>query len=153
MGRCAGRQGGDAGDPLGAATAWAALGCLYEEALAKAQSDSAAVLREAHETLLRLGARVPAALVAQRLRAAGVATVARGPRASTAANPAGLTRREMEVLELLAEGCSNQQIARRLYLSRKTVDHHVSAILGKLGAPTRGVAAASARDLGLLTAN
>ena len=67
----------------------------------------------------------------------------RGP--STAADPAGLTARQLEVLALLAEGLSNAQIAERLTVSAKTVDHHVSAVLGKLGVPTRGLAAAAAQ--------
>ena len=75
----------------------------------------------------------------------------RGPRPSTAADPTGLTARQREVLTLLAEGLSNADIAARLTLSAKTVDHHVSAVLGKLGVPSRGQAAAAARRLGLLT--
>ncbi|BCJ51348.1 hypothetical protein Asp14428_28230 [Actinoplanes sp. NBRC 14428] len=69
----------------------------------------------------------------------------RGPRAATAADPTGLTARQREVLELLAEGLSNAQIAAALSLSAKTVDHHVSAVLGKLGVTSRGQAAAAAR--------
>jgi DNA-binding NarL/FixJ family response regulator len=73
--------------------------------------------------------------------------VPRGPRPSTAADPTGLTARQLEVLALLADGLSNAQIADRLSLSVKTVDHHVSAVLGKLGVPSRGLAAAAARRL------
>jgi DNA-binding NarL/FixJ family response regulator len=76
--------------------------------------------------------------------------VPRGPRPSTAADPTGLTARQAEVLTLLAAGLTNAQIAARLTVSAKTVDHHVSAVLGKLGVPTRGMAAAAARDRGLL---
>ena len=73
----------------------------------------------------------------QKLRALGV----RGPRQSTRSNPAGLTEREVEILQLLDEGLRNADIARRLYVSPKTVDHHVSSILSKLGVKTRQEAA------------
>ena len=65
-----------------------------------------------------------------------------GPRARTQANPGGLTGRELEVVELLANGLRNAQIAERLVVSRKTVDHHVSAILRKLRVGTRTEAVA-----------
>ncbi|MFD0517479.1 helix-turn-helix domain-containing protein [Paractinoplanes durhamensis] len=73
----------------------------------------------------------------------------RGPRPATAADPTGLTGRQREVLALLAEGLSNADIAARLTLSAKTVDHHVSAVLTKLGVPNRGQAAAAARRLNI----
>ena len=73
----------------------------------------------------------------------------RGPRATTRENPAGLTAREVEVLELVGEGLRNADIAERLFLSEKTVGHHVSAILRKLGVRTRGEASAEARRLGI----
>jgi DNA-binding CsgD family transcriptional regulator len=97
-----------------------------------------------------IGARPATAIVARRLRALGVRGVPRGPRPSTQENPAGLTTRELEVLALVAEGLRNAEIADRLIVTRKTVDHHVSAILRKLNAPTRGQAAAAALRLGLL---
>ena len=74
----------------------------------------------------------------------------RGPRPSTRENPANLTARELDVLALLAEGLRNAEIAERLVLSRRKVDHHVSAILRKLDARTRGEATAEAARLGLL---
>jgi DNA-binding CsgD family transcriptional regulator len=132
-----------------AAVGWRELGCPYEAALALADSDDEAALRQAFDELQALGARPAAALVARRLRQLGVRRVPRGPRPSTRANPAGLTARELEVLELLAEGRRNAQIAQRLVVSEKTVDHHVSAILRKLGVGTRGEAAAEAVRLTL----
>lgn len=72
------------------------------------------------------------------------------PRATTLENPAGLTKRQMQVLGLLGEGLSNAAIADRLFVSAKTVDHHVSAILSKLDVASRGEAAALARKEGWL---
>ena len=60
-----------------------------------------------------------------------------------------MTRRQLQVLALLAEGCRNAEIARRLYLSEKTIGHHVSAVLEKLQVHSRGEAAAVANRLGL----
>jgi len=74
----------------------------------------------------------------------------RGPRRSTREHPANLTPREVEVLALIEQGLRNRQIADRLFVSAKTVDHHVSAILSKVDAKTRGEAAAIARASGLI---
>jgi DNA-binding CsgD family transcriptional regulator/tetratricopeptide (TPR) repeat protein len=136
------------GAPREAGERWAELGSPYEAALSRAQTDDVDALWQAHDELQRLGARTPEAWVARRLRERG-ARVARGPRASTRDNPANLTGREIEVLGLVAEGLRNADIAQRLFLSQKTVDHHVSAILRKLDVRTRGEAGAAANRLGL----
>ena len=133
-----------------AAASWTARGLPYEAALALAGADDEALLRRSLDELLALGASVPAAVVSRRLRERGAADVPRGPRAATRENPAQLTARELEVLALLGDGLRNRDIAGRLFLSTKTVDHHVSAILRKLGARTRGEAGAQALRLGLL---
>jgi len=130
-----------AGDPRGAAGAFRERGFPYEAALALSTSGGEADLREALEVFARLGARPAAATVARQLRALGVRDLPRSPRATTRSNPAGLTTRELEVLDLIAEGLRNAEIGKRLFVSSKTVDHHVSAILGKLGLRTRTEAA------------
>jgi DNA-binding NarL/FixJ family response regulator len=104
---------------------------------------------EALAELQRLGAGPATVAVRQRLKALGVAAP-RGPRAATRANPQGLTPRELEVLRGLAAGSRNADIASELVLSRRTVDHHVSAILRKLGVDSRGGAVRAARESGLL---
>jgi DNA-binding CsgD family transcriptional regulator/tetratricopeptide (TPR) repeat protein len=137
-----------AGDVAGAAAAWSARGCVYEAARALAESD-AGDLRAALQTFEELGATPAAQSTRLALRERG-ATVPRGPRRATRENPASLTTRELEVLALVAEGLRNSEIADRLVLSRRTVDHHVSAILRKLDARTRGEAVATATQLGAL---
>jgi DNA-binding CsgD family transcriptional regulator len=129
-----------AGDHAGAAASWDLLGSPYEAAMALAASDDEDDLRRSHERLLALGARPAGAIVARRLRERGARGIRRGPRDATRAHPAGLTQREREVLALLEEGLRNAEIAARLVISEKTVDHHVSAILGKLGVASRAEA-------------
>jgi DNA-binding CsgD family transcriptional regulator len=129
---------------------WREIGCPYEAALALADADDVDALRRALAELQALGARRPAAIVARRLRARGARGLPRGPRPRTRENLAGLTGRELEVLTLLAAGLRNAQIAGRLVVSERTIDHHVSAILRKLDARTRGEAAATASRLALI---
>ena len=142
-----------AGDWGRAAELWAGLGCAYDAALALADAADDDALRRALDELQRLGAQPAAAIVARRLRARGVRGLPRGPRATTRDNPAGLTAREIEVLELVGEGLRNADIAERLYLSEKTVGHHVSAILRKLDVRTRGEASAEAQRRGIAGPN
>jgi DNA-binding CsgD family transcriptional regulator len=139
-----------AGEADRAAERWQQLGCPYEAALALADAGQEEPLRRAMEELQRLGARPAADAVARRLRELGVRRLPRRPRRATAANPAGLTARELEVLALLGSDLRNADIAARLHISEKTVDHHVSAILAKLGVRSRREAArvAAERRLG-----
>jgi DNA-binding CsgD family transcriptional regulator/tetratricopeptide (TPR) repeat protein len=128
-----------------------AAGRPYDAALALADSGEASDLRDAFDELLRLGARPASAIVARRLREMGVASLPRGPRATTLHNEYGLTARELEVLALMNEGLQNAQIAERLVVSPRTVDHHVAAVLRKLGARTRVEARALAISRGIGT--
>jgi DNA-binding CsgD family transcriptional regulator len=132
-----------------ATAAWEDVGCPYEAALARAESDDPDQLRTALDTFIGLGARPMADRLTARLRHLGIRDLPRQPTRATAANPAGLTARELEVLALLADGATNNNIATRLHISPKTAGHHVSAILTKLNVPTRRDAARAARDLGI----
>lgn len=135
-----------------AATDWRSVGCPYEAARALLESDDPDEVEEARAAFDRLGAFPGAALAARRLRSLGIRSIPRGMRASTRANPLGLTTREVEVARLVADGLSNEQIATRLFLSRRTIDHHVAAVLVKFEVSRRGdVRLAAARhglDLG-----
>ena len=132
-----------------AAERWRKIGCPYEMALALAEADDPEAARASLDALRRLGARPAAAILSRRLRERGVRGLPRGPRPQTSENPGGLTARELDVLVLLGEGLRNAAIAERLVVSPKTVDHHVSAVLRKLGVRTRGEAGAAAIRLGL----
>jgi DNA-binding NarL/FixJ family response regulator len=141
-----------AGDFEAAATAWQELGCPYDAACALAASDDPNLVRRSLEQFEALGAKPALGLALRRLRALGVRdlpVVQRGPRPSTRANPAGLTRREAEVLALVAAGLPNAEISDQLYLSPKTVSHHLSAIYAKLGVDSRTDAARLADQLGI----
>jgi DNA-binding CsgD family transcriptional regulator/tetratricopeptide (TPR) repeat protein len=138
-----------AGEWAQATELWAELGCPYEAALALLDADQEEPLRHALEELHRLEARPAAAIAMRRLRERGARGLPRGPRPSTRENAAGLTPRELEVLALLAEGLRNADIAVRLVVSPRTVDHHVARILRKLAVRTRAQAGAEAVRLGL----
>lgn len=135
-----------------AVAAWEALGYGYHAALVLAFADDEPQLRDAIARFDRLGAVAAVAATRRRMRELGLRAIPAGSRATTRANPAGLTRREQEVLTLLCDSLSNDEIAERLVLSVRTVDHHVSAILTKLGVPSRRAAADIARESGLVPA-
>jgi DNA-binding CsgD family transcriptional regulator/tetratricopeptide (TPR) repeat protein len=120
-----------------AARWWHDAGCPFEEAVALTRASRPGRLGTALELVTSIGAERAAARVRQLMREAGERAVPRGARRATRANPHGLTPREAEVHALLHEGLSNAAIARRLYISERTVHHHVSAVLAKLGLSSR----------------
>jgi DNA-binding NarL/FixJ family response regulator len=123
-----------------AANEFGAIGWEYDHAFMLSLLDDEPALSEALAVARRIGAGPLEERVAQRMKQGGM-TVPAKPRVTTLANPAGLTSRQLEVLELIAEGLSNLEIADRLYLSVRTVEHHVEAVLTKLGAANRRDAA------------
>jgi DNA-binding CsgD family transcriptional regulator/tetratricopeptide (TPR) repeat protein len=129
-----------------AAQAWEHYGCSYEQACMLAWYGGDRDQRDALQIFERLGATPAAQTLRKRLRAQGVRGIPRGARPSTRSNEHGLTKREAQILDLVSQGLRNAAIAKRLFLSTKTVDHHVSAILGKLGVPSRAEAIAMARS-------
>jgi DNA-binding CsgD family transcriptional regulator len=131
-----------------AAQAWDRIGCPYEAAESRGRCVDPALAKRGMQELLRLGARPAAKQIGDRLKDIGVSPP-RGPRQATRSNPAQLTSRELQVLDLLLAGLHNREIAERLYLSSRTVDHHVTAILRKLGAHSRDEAVSRAARLGL----
>jgi len=123
---------------------WTDLGCRYEAALVRYDTSDETALRDALLIFTDLGAAAAVQLTRHKMRQSGMPSVPAGPRSATRADPLGLTRREREVLELISAGLTNAEIASRLFISVKTVDHHVSAVLAKLNVPTRAAAARAA---------
>jgi DNA-binding CsgD family transcriptional regulator/tetratricopeptide (TPR) repeat protein len=138
-----------AGDAPHAAELWDRLGYGYEAALALLDTKDEALLRESLTRLTDLGAVAAARLVRRTMRELGIRSIPAGARTAARTHPRGLTKREQEILELLSEGQSNEEISATLFISVRTVEHHVSAILSKLGASTRKGATKEARRFGL----
>ena len=136
-----------AGNWAAAAQAWDELGCPYESALALTMGSAPSELSTGYGRLEGLGAWPAVHRAAQRMREVGIDKRPRPPRRSTLDNIARLTDREIQVLDLLAEDLRNTDIAARLFISRRTVEHHVAAILGKLGVNTRHEAVRAAVQL------
>jgi DNA-binding CsgD family transcriptional regulator len=125
------------GNQRGAAELFDAMGCPYDAALALLDAPDELALRRALDICNTLGAVATARIIRQKMRSLGIRSVPAGQRAATRENPFGLTQREQEVLELLCEGRTNASIATKLVISPKTVDHHVSSVLAKLGVSKR----------------
>jgi DNA-binding NarL/FixJ family response regulator len=131
-----------------AADAFGVIGWEYDRAIMLLLAGDVDGLLEAIAIAHRLGAAPLARRVAQVLREQG-RRVPRGPRESTRSNGAGLTGRQLEVLTLIGKGLTNAEIADELVVSPRTAEHHVAAVLQKLGAPTRRDAARRAAELGV----
>jgi DNA-binding NarL/FixJ family response regulator len=112
-------------------------------------STEEADLRHALAAFDELGAKTAAAAARRRMKSLGIGAIPRGPRAATKATPAGLTAREQEVLALLTEGLPDREISRRLFISERTVQHHVSAVLAKIGVASRTAAVREAARMGI----
>jgi DNA-binding CsgD family transcriptional regulator/Tfp pilus assembly protein PilF len=138
-----------AGEYRAAADEWRGLGCPLWSAYALSLSPETRDVQECLEILDGLDAPAVRRAVLRDRHARGLA-VPRGPRATSRANPSGLTAREIEVLGLLADGLSYAEVAGQLFLSEKTVGHHVSAVLRKVGEPTRSRAVAAALRRGII---
>ncbi len=138
------------GDWKVASAEWRLRGCPFEAAEALARSGDEASLLEGLAELERLGAEPAAKRARRSLRELGVKGIPRGPHESTRSNTAGLTRREIEIARLITEGLRNNDIAVKLFLAPKTVDHHVSSVLSKLGVKNRGQVRREAERRGLL---
>jgi DNA-binding CsgD family transcriptional regulator/tetratricopeptide (TPR) repeat protein len=137
------------GNISGAADFWQKTGCPFEKAFALFEGNE----EDKKNALLifqQLGANAVAEKIKMQLRAGGIKKIPRGLRESTRANPAQLTNRELDVLQLLQKGNQNKEIAGTLFISPKTADHHISSILFKLDVKNRSKAVAEAVRLGIL---
>lgn len=128
---------------------WTEIGCPYEAAFCRFMIGTHDAVRSSHAAFDALGATRMRDRAAERLRELGAA-VPRGANRSTLGNPHGLTDRELDVLALLPLGVTNREIGARLHISPKTVAHHVSSVLAKLGVGTRAEAAVTAERLGVV---
>jgi DNA-binding CsgD family transcriptional regulator len=129
------------GNWLAAAEMWERLKCPYEQALALSDGNEQA-MKKAVEIFDKLGASAVSQLIKLKMRKSGIKNIPKGPRQSTKENPAGLTGRQLEILELVANGLSNSEIGNKLYISNRTVENHISTIFSKLNIHTRTEAAA-----------
>lgn len=124
-----------------AAKIWGELKCPYEQALALSDGDEKA-MKKAIEIFDNIGASAASRLIKQKMRKSGIKNIPKGPRQSTKENPSGLTGRQAEILELVANGLSNSEIGSKLYISTRTVENHISTIFSKLNIHSRVEAAA-----------
>ncbi|WP_422081921.1 helix-turn-helix transcriptional regulator [Ulvibacterium sp.] len=122
----------------------------YYQALTLMDGDTVSQ-KKAFDILEGLGAEAVISRIKKSLREKGVKSIPRGIRSSTRNNPEQLTNRQLEILHLLKEGMTNLEIADKLFISTRTVDNHVSAILDKLNSETRAKAVLVASEKGILS--
>jgi DNA-binding NarL/FixJ family response regulator len=141
------------GDVLAAAALWEELGLPYEAGLTLTQAkgpDVGAAFVKAVRLFESMDAKPAVARARGIAQGIGLSALLpprrRGPYLAARSHPLGLTRRECEVLALMAEGVGNREIASRLFRSIRTVEHHVSAVLSKLSASSRIEAMLRVRD-------
>ncbi len=134
-----------------AAAAFDKIGRAYDAAMVRLHDSDAEALRQAVGTFDTLGAQMASAQARRRMKELGIGNIPRGPRPGTRSAPAGLTAREQEVLALVTEGLPDKEISHRLVISERTVHHHVSAILSKIGVTSRSAAAREAVRMGIGT--
>ncbi|MDH3303273.1 MAG: LuxR C-terminal-related transcriptional regulator [Acidimicrobiia bacterium] len=139
-----------AGNHRRAAELWDEAGQPYERALELLESTDASIAFEGLRLLDRTGATRTADLIRHRLRRRGFQSVPRGPRKSAEGAMPVLTDRQIDVLKLIAKGLTNSEIADELFVARRTVDNHVSAILSRLGVEGRHEAVTEAVSRGML---
>ena len=128
---------------MGIESIWARTSLALVKAGAGDAPGAETVLWDASAIAEATGATTERAHVDQLLRQLGVRTWRRGARTRPTGDLSGLSDREREIANLIAGGASNPDIARTLFLSRKTVERHVSNILGKLGVKNRAQLAAT----------
>jgi DNA-binding CsgD family transcriptional regulator len=131
---------------------YASRGLPYEQAIALSLGEEAARMEALH-IADRIGARALGSKFRRQLRADGVKGIPRMPRTEGQNHALGLTSRQFEVLRLLAEGLTNSEIAGRLFISPRTAEKHVAAVLARVGASDRHEAVALARQAGGLPGN
>jgi DNA-binding CsgD family transcriptional regulator len=132
-----------------AAEFWEKTGCPFQKAftLFEGSEDDKKI---ALSIFQQLGANAVSQKIKMEMRAVGIKKIPRGLRESTRNNPAQLTNRELDVLQLLQKGNQNKEIAGTLFISPKTADHHISSILFKLDVNSRAKAITEAVRLGIL---
>ena len=118
------------------AASWENLGCPYEQALSLFEGTDDDK-RKAITIVHKLGANAVYEKMKLEMTSSGIKSIPRGINKTTQSNPARLTSRELDILPMLKEGLQNKEIAARLFISSKTVDHHISSILFKLDVKSR----------------
>ncbi|HEU5168715.1 MAG TPA: LuxR C-terminal-related transcriptional regulator [Chitinophagaceae bacterium] len=131
---------------LKASALWKQLGCPYEQALTLFEGDDDNK-KAAIAIIQKLGADPIYEKMRLEMKSSGIKSIPRGIRKSTKSNPANLTEREVGVIQLLKDGLQNKEIAAKLFISPKTVDHHISSIFLKLDVNSRTKAVQEASRL------